>query len=316
MSTEVARRRLRSARMCSQVRRVDPSEALCRTDSVRAFCLSILSKGQLGAKLVPPRAADGGELDDRAPGAPLAIRRPARAPELALAGGSEKLPAPAALGDPEARGLCLARFAHHELMAVELFAWALLRWPGLDASWRRAFLKVLEDEQHHCRLYLERLQALDRRLEEYPCSDYFWRQADAVAASDAGPRAFLCALGLTLEQANLDFSLRYRDAFRAAGDVESARVLERVHRDEIRHVAMARRALEALDPDEPSEVERYRHAVPFPLSAARAKGRPFRSEPRRRAGLGEPFIEFVRRARSRQELASAPAIDRDRGPRP
>ena len=120
--------------------------------------------------------------------------------------------------------------------------------------------------------------------------DYIGVGVGAVIVNDRGqlflarrgPQAFLCAMGLTLEQANLDFSLVYRDAFRAAGDEESARACERVHEDEIRHVALASRWLRALSPEE-EEVDRYLAAVPFPLSAARAKARRFDAAARRRA---------------------------------
>ncbi len=80
-------------------------------------------------------------------------------------------------------------------------------------------------------------------------------------------------------------------------------MLERVHDDEVRHVALAAAWLRHLDPEARDDVGRYEAAVPFPLSAARAKGRPFFVQPRRRAGLSEKFIEYVRQARSSQELA-------------
>jgi hypothetical protein len=41
--------------------------------------------------------------------------------------------------------------------------------------------------------------------------------------------------------------------------------------------------------------------VPYPLAAARAKGRRFDEAARRRAGLSGEFIAFVRGARSSQE---------------
>jgi len=43
-------------------------------------------------------------------------------------------------------------------------------------------------------------------------------------------------------------------------------------------------------------------AVPFPLDAARAKGKQFSTLARRAAGLSEALIEHVRSARSQQEL--------------
>jgi uncharacterized ferritin-like protein (DUF455 family) len=267
--------------------------APAREPSLRSFCQRVLAEGDLASKLAPP-----GALDDAEPGPPLRVEKPARGPGLAMRGGAAPLPRPAELRVPAARALCLARFAHHELMAVELFAWALLRWPELPPALRRGWLGALAEEQRHCLLYLGRLRALGRELADFePHSDYFWKQAGAIAASSAGPRAFLAALGLTLEQANLDFTLLYRDAFREAGDQESARVCERVHADEIGHVRLAARWLQELAPAAGDLVAAYAEAVPFPLGAARAKGRRFDVAARRRAGLPERFIEHVRRAR-------------------
>ena len=262
-------------------------------------CHRILTRGDLEAKLDPLCwEHDAGPSESlRAPDAP------ARDATLALRSGSDRLPKLGTLRDPQARALCLARFAHHELMAVELFAWALLRWPTLPRELRREWARILGEEQDHCRAYLERLAAHGGTLGDLPCSDYLWRHSTAIAESPAGPRAFLCAMGLTYEQANLDFTLRYAEGFRAAGDAESANLLESVHADEIRHVASAARWLRALDEESEDDVARYEAAVPFPLSAARAKGRPFRAEARKRAGLEARFIEHVRRARSTQELA-------------
>jgi uncharacterized ferritin-like protein (DUF455 family) len=277
----------------AQPARDSPAATLAPT--VRSFCRRILECGDLATKLAsPPR-----DLPDRDPGPELRIESPARDPEIALSHGSERLPRPEALAAADARARCLARFAHHELMAVELFAWALLRWPELRPDLRGELLAILADEQRHCRLYLERLAAHGATLGDHPRSGYFWKHAATIADSPHGARAFLCAMGLTLEQANLDFSALYADAFRAAGDEASARVCEQVHRDEIRHVAIAARALRALTPAAASDVDAYEACVPFPFGANRAKGRRFDAEARRRAGLSEPFIERVRQARSR-----------------
>jgi uncharacterized ferritin-like protein (DUF455 family) len=273
--------------------------------SVRHFCHRVLSSGALEDKLAPPLNAAGTVLDDP-PGPALIVDQPVRDPGLTLHEGAERLPLPGALDDPAARAQCLARFANHELMAVELFAWALLRWPALPHALRRAWLAVLAEEQVHCRLYLARLAAHGSRIEDHSLSGYFWRQAPAIAASPHGPKAFLCAMGLTLEQANLDFSLTYRDAFRDAGDEESARVCQRVHDDEVQHVRLAATWLERLSPesDDPGsprrDIDLYLEAVPFPMSPARAKGRRFDVPARRRAGLSDAFIEQVRTSRSSQ----------------
>lgn len=278
---------------------------------VREFCLRILTRGDLASKLAPPPLRAGEALADAAPGSAVRVAAPARVAALAMTGGAGALPHPRELSARGARATCLARFAHHELMAVELFAWALLRWPELPAAMRRGWLATLADEQRHCGMYLERLRALGSDLPEHARSDYFWRHVPAIERSPHGPRAFLAAMGLTLEQANLDFTLLYRDAFRAVGDDATAGVCQAVHDDEVGHVRQAATWLARLADPRAGEIQRYEEAVPFPLSAARAKGRRFQAAPRRSAGLGEDFIAHVRAARSSQERRPGrPAVDR------
>jgi uncharacterized ferritin-like protein (DUF455 family) len=265
--------------------------------SIRELCVQILACGELEAKLGSVFGADGRLLPDHAPGPSLCFERPARAPGLEMRAGVERLPRPTELGDPRARRACLRRFAHHELMAVELFAWALLLWPETHPELRRGWCLAMADEQRHFRMYLERLRAHGAELGDEPLSDYFWKHAAAIRAHARGPAAFLAAIGLTLEQANLDFTLLYAEGFRKGGDEQSARVAEVVHADEQRHVRLAVEWLARLAPEGEDLVESYREAVPFPLEAARAKGRRFSAEARRSAGLSEALIEHVRNAR-------------------
>lgn len=263
------------------------------------FCHMLLTSGELSAKLAAPRGPDGRLLPLSEGAAPQRIAEPARAEALRMRPGAEPLPRLAELHDPQARALCLERFAHHELQAIELFAWMLLAFPGppLTPGLRRALLLTLEEEQRHLRLYLDRLAAHGWGLGRSQLSDYLWQHHEGVLRAADPALAFLCAMGLTFEQANLDFTLMYRDGFRAAGDVDSALVLQRVHTDEIRHVRVAMHWLRRLKDPLRSDVEAYRAAVPFPLSAARAKGRRFDIASRHRAGLSDDFIAHVRAAR-------------------
>ncbi|MEZ4648057.1 MAG: DUF455 family protein [Candidatus Eisenbacteria bacterium] len=297
-------------------------------DSVRSFCLHILESGDLESKLVPPRGPGGDPLLD-VPGPPVFLDRPARQDHIQIRSGADRLPNLNELKDRHARSACVERFANHELMAVELFAWALVAYPEMPSALRRGLLHVLEEEQGHVRLYLDRLAGLGSGLGQSALSDYFWQQVPGIKESPNGPASFLCVMGLTFEQANLDFSLLYRDAFRQNGDEESARALDIVHKDEIGHVRLAARWLEKVarpdgdghghvpdghDPDAQdlgenegadALTELYDRFVPFPLSAARAKGRRFEVAARRRAGLSDAFIEHVRLAK--------PYGTRDRG---
>jgi uncharacterized ferritin-like protein (DUF455 family) len=290
------------------------------TTTIAAWARGILLGGELQDKLAAPPASpwDGG-VDDGLD-EPIDIEAPARVPRLAMVDRAGRLPALRELVSAEARAVTLSRFAHHELMAIELFAWALLRFPpGPDASpaLRRGFVAALVEEQAHLRLYLDRLAAHGVAFGDVPLSGYFWKLLPAIRAAPDPLRAFLCAQGLTLEQANLDFTGLYRDAFRSAGDLDSAAVLQRVHDDEIAHVRLARTWLvRGADADRAdADRERYVAHVPFPLSAARAKGRRFDVGARRRAGLSEGFIGFVRDARpygpGGEPPRAAGAADRD-----
>ncbi len=264
--------------------------------SVRDHCLALLQRGALADKLAPPRRADGSPLDDDEPGPAIVVAAPARDAAIAMTGGADKLPKLGALKDPAARAACLARFAHHELQAVELFAWALLAFPTMPAGLRRGLLFALSEEQVHLQLYLDRLAAHGAQLGDAPLSDYFWRHTGAILQSEDPVLAFLCAMGLTLEAANLDFTLLYRDAFRAAGDLQTAAVLQRVHDDEIGHVRLAATWAVRLAGTS-SDVDAYRRGVPFPFSAARAKARRFDRGARAKAGLSDELIAYVEDAR-------------------
>ncbi|MCP4006396.1 MAG: ferritin-like domain-containing protein [bacterium] len=282
-------------------------------ESVRDYCLSILESGDLEAKTRPPPVSDEPGFFGSDPLAAIYIDRPARSADLTLSSGAERLPPPPQLEDPAKRATCIHRFAHHELMAVELFAWALLAWPEAPESLRRGWLAALADEQRHLGLYLERLDRLGSSLGDAPRSDYFWLHVPALWASPHGPLAFLSAMGLTLEQANLDFTLMYRDAFATVGDEASARVCQQIHDEEQGHVRLALTWLRRLKSPEQSDLEAYEASVPFPLSASRAKGRAFSADARRAAGLDDSWIEYVRNAGpKRKGNGPEPAVEEPR----
>jgi uncharacterized ferritin-like protein (DUF455 family) len=271
------------------------TSAATATTTIAAWARALLERGTLEDKLAPPPV---GAVDDVVDlGGGVDIVEPARAAALTMTDGTDKLPKLGALSSAEARAVTLSRFAHHELMATELFAWALLKFPAAPTSLRRGWVAALVEEQDHLRLYVDRLAAHGVAFGDVPLSGYFWKLVPAIRTAPSPLAAFLCAQGLTLEQANLDFTILYRDAFRAAGDVDTARVLQTVHDDEIAHVRLARAWLVRDDDAADADVRRYREHVPFPLSAARAKGRRFEVGARRRAGLSEAFIEHVRDAR-------------------
>ena len=264
--------------------------------ALESYVTGLLEAETLAGKLVrPPAELLKGELSSEHE--PYWHPKPVRGEGLKMASGAERLPKLNQLESVDARIACLARFAHHELQAVELFAWVLLGIPSMPRQLQRALLVTLSEEQLHCELYLERIQALGGRFDG-PHSDYFWKHAEIIRTADTPLTAFLAVMGMTLEQANLDFTLIYRDAFARVGDDESARVIQQVHDDEIRHVRLARRwLLEETGID--SDLEAFHSEAPFPFTLGRAKGRRFHCEPRSAAGLSTEFIDAVKYARKK-----------------
>jgi uncharacterized ferritin-like protein (DUF455 family) len=155
--------------------------------TVQDACRHLLLSGALEDKLAFP----AGDLED-APDRAEDIDAPVRAPQLTMHEGSEKLPPLNALHGVEARAICLSRFAHHELMAAELFAWALLRFPEAPAGLRRGWVAALREELDHLRLYLDRLTAHGVAFGDVPLSGYFWKLLPGVRQAGDPARAFLC----------------------------------------------------------------------------------------------------------------------------
>jgi uncharacterized ferritin-like protein (DUF455 family) len=269
--------------------------------TVESFCTQVLLQGDLHSKITSP---DGvlAFHDDTARMTPCRELQPARDDGLRMTSGSERLPRLNELGSADARIACIARFAHHEIMAAELFAWALLSFPHAPQRLRRGLLAALVEEQAHARLYVERLTSMGASLHGLSLSGYFWSLVPPVARSADPLCAFLAMQGLTLEQANLDFTIHYRDGFARVGDSETVAILQKIHDDEVGHVRLSNVWLSELG-GASDDASAYQKHVPFPLSAARAKGRRFEAGARKRAGMSDAFIAMVQAAKPYAAIA-------------
>lgn len=256
------------------------------TATYREFAFDVLATPSLDAKLAPPPRW----LRDDDPGPPVRFEEPARPPELAIVPGARtKVPRIEGMSDPAQRRRILHAFANHELQAVELFAWALLAFPAAPRSFRDGCLRILADEQRHLRLYAARVEALGGRFGTEPVSGHFWR----AAAKLRTPLEFVCAMGLTFENANLDFATEHAAAARRAGDEATAAVLETVHREEIAHVRFAWQHLLLWKPPDETPWDCYRANVAGPYGPSRARGAAFDEACRRAAGLDDDFVAHL-----------------------
>jgi uncharacterized ferritin-like protein (DUF455 family) len=253
------------------------------------YALHILESPDIESKLAPAR----GRLMDRRPAAqPAAVPRwPARAPSYSIRPGKEvRVPPAEGMADPEQLRRLIHALANHELQAVELFAWAILRFDAAPARFRRGLAKILREEQNHTRMYLARLRQLGGCFGDYPVSGYFWNKAALLTT----PSRFLCAMSLTFENANLDHTELHWQTAKRLRDGRTVALIRKVQADEVGHVRFGQSWLRRFHPGAPSLWHIYRAHLVFPLHPGRARGKLFNEEGRRAAGLGASFIARLR----------------------
>lgn len=256
---------------------------------VREIAERILFGTTLEEKLAPP--PPGVSDDDR--GGPITTpEAPVRPEELRLRrdGVRAEFPGTVGLEDEEQRGRLLHFFANHELLATELMALVLLKFPEAPAEFRAGVLQTMKEEQMHTKLYLKRMADCGVEFGDLPVNGFFWNTVSTMTT----PLDYVTRLSLTFEQANLDYARGYAEVFAEAGDLETAAILERIYRDEIGHVSYGLKWFRRWK-REGSDWRRFVTGLHLPLSAARAKGAfSFNEEGRRGAGLDEEFIRELR----------------------
>jgi len=192
-------------------------------------------------------------------------------------------------GSIAGRAALLHALAHIELNAIDLawdiaarFAPVQIGAEGrLPDAYFDDWIRVADDEATHFTLLQARLEALGTSYGALPAHDGLW-QASRETAYDLAAR--LAVVPMVLEARGLDVTPGMIDALREAGDAESAGVLQRIHDDEITHVAAGVRWFEAVC------AARGLDAVPAWQALVRAhfKGYlkpPFNEASRDRAGL-------------------------------
>lgn len=256
---------------------------------LRDFAESVLFARTLEEKLQSP-----GTLTDEQPGIVLPTpEAPGRPDGLAFkrsgTGSGTGFPPDHRLHDQRERGRLLHFFCNHELLATELMALVLLRFPDAPPAFRRGVAQTLKDEQEHTRLYLRRMRECGIEFGELPVSGYFWRMVSPMAS----PLDFVTSLSLTFEQANLDFCRHFAGRFTEAGDSETAQLLDGIYRDEIAHVAHGLKWFRRWKDPQDSDWDAFCRQLRFPLSPTRARGIGFNADGRRAAGLDPQFIAHL-----------------------
>lgn len=252
-----------------------------------AFAERLLLSDRLADKLLPLQRGASASVGPGAFGAPAAPGRPDGL-RFAPRGARPPKPSDGALADPAARAALLHDFANHELLAIELMALCLLRWPDAPLAFRRGLAAVIHEEQRHLHSYIDRIGVLGASFGDHPLNGFFY-----LALSGApSPLAFVEGMSLVLEQANLDFCSYWSARLRRLGDAPSAALLEAVREDEIGHLRHGLRWSRAWRPAGDDDWARLQ-AQAEPLGLGRCTGPVFDAEGRARAGLSAEAIQAL-----------------------
>ena len=253
---------------------------------LREFAEKVLFSTRLEDKLAAPESL----ITDDSPGVAIAApENPGRSGALQFSTekGTTSFARARHLQTDEDRATLLHFFANHELLATELMALVLLKFPDAPPEFRRGILDTLREEQAHTQMYMRRMAACGVAFGDQPVNGFFWRN---IAGMES-PLDYVTRLSLTFEQANLDFAHHFAKLFRTSGDAPTATILEKIYRDEITHVGYGLKWFRRWKSAGLSDWEAFRRHLRFPLSPHRAKGKaPFNEEGRRAAGFDEEFI--------------------------
>ena len=229
--------------------------------------------------------------DERQAKLPRSFMFPSRSKGLEIDSGrksSEKFPKD--FSKDSSRGIALHSFANHELLALELMALCLIKFPNADPSFRKGLYYTMIEEQEHCRLYCKRMNELGVGLGDIPVNRFFWDTMNEMKS----PLGFISKMSLIFEQANLDYSLYYHKIFKSLGDTVTSDIMKTVYEDEIGHLANGVKWFEHWDTSGKPLFESHEDKIDFPLSLKWAKGIEFDEEGRLKAGLSKDYVEKLK----------------------
>jgi uncharacterized ferritin-like protein (DUF455 family) len=252
---------------------------------LRTFAERVLLSESLEAKLERVREP----ITDDAPGLALRVLEPGRPAKLKFAPRrtAPSMPHPETFSEPRRRAVAHHIMANHELQALEVMAWVLLTFPEAPMEFRLGMARVMEDEQRHTRMHMERSAALGIEFGELPVNCYIWKKSlQFTSILD-----YLAGLPLTFEGRNLDHTIEFENFFQKADDPKSAAIMRAIHKDEIEHVRFGIEWLRKLKPQHLSDWEAYKQHLHWPLRPEKSVGDDFQLAARKAAGLSEDFLQ-------------------------
>ena len=141
-------------------------------------------------------------------------------------------------GSLEGRARLLHAIVHIEFSAINLALDHAVRFRGLPQAYYADWIGVAAEEAYHFSILRERLQALGYDYGDFPAHAGLWEMAEKTADD---PLVRMALVPRLLEARGLDATPPIQRKLEQAGDVESARLLDIILRDEIGHVGLGDR---------------------------------------------------------------------------
>ena len=155
--------------------------------------------------------------------------RPAQ-PALVLPTSIKKLP----LTTVKGRAALLHALAHIELNAIDLALDIVWRFSGMPESFYRDWVRIAQEEALHFTLLRDHMVSLGFDYGDFDAHNTLWDMAEKTK-DDVLARVAL--VPRTLEARGLDASPAVKNKLVSVGDMKAGKILERILKDEIGHVA-------------------------------------------------------------------------------
>lgn len=205
-------------------------------ETVAAACLRVLQTADPGEKAMTARAvvrawrsgALAHRFDVAMPDRPARPDRPELLPP-------NRMPKRGKGGSERSRIALVHALAHIEFAAIDLAFDMAGRFGGaFPSAFVDDWFAVGADEAMHFALLNRRLRALGSHYGALPAHDGLWEAAEATAHDVL---ARLAVVPMVLEARGLDVTPATIERALAMGDMRTARILQRILDDEVRHVA-------------------------------------------------------------------------------
>src|SRR5690554_4894190 len=183
----------------------------------------------------------------------------------------------------------LHSLAHIELNAIDLAFVLLGRFAGepMPRAFFDDWIRTGDDEARHFMMLQTRLAAHDATYGDHPAHDGLWQAAEETRHDLL---ARLAVVPMVLEARGLDVTPAMISRLKAAGDLESAQVLETIYEEEKTHVSAGTRWFAHLAQQRGLDPETAFHELVKRHFRGALKP-PFNREARLEAGLEPRFYE-------------------------